>query len=80
MGIVHLGLGAFHRAHQAFCADLAMAAAEGDWQIIGVSMRNKRIAADLNYRDGLCTLNVKDSGAPKAQIIGSIARAPCARS
>ena len=57
-----------------------MAAAEGDWQIIGVSMRNKRIAADLNYRDGLCTLNVKDSGAPKAQIIGSIARAPCARS
>lgn len=79
VGIVHLGLGAFHRAHQAFCTDIAMAAGGGDWQIIGVSMRNEQIAADLNDQDGLYTLIVKDSGAPKAQIVGSIARALCAR-
>lgn len=79
VGIVHLGLGAFHRAHQALCTEIAMAAGGGDWQIIGVSMRNEQIAADLNDQDGLYTLIVKGSGAPKAQIIGSIARALCAR-
>jgi fructuronate reductase len=79
VGIVHLGLGAFHRAHQAFCTEIAMAAGGGDWKIIGVSMRNEQIAADLNDQDGLYTLIVKGSGTPKVQIIGSIARALCAR-
>ena len=32
-GIVHLGLGAFHRAHQAFYTDLAITDSGGDWGI-----------------------------------------------
>ena len=41
-GIVHLGLGAFHRAHQAVVTDMAMAAS-GDlsWGILGVSLRSR---------------------------------------
>lgn len=39
-GIVHLGLGAFHRAHQAVFTEDAIAHAGGDWGIIGVSMRS----------------------------------------
>jgi fructuronate reductase len=36
-GILHLGLGAFHRAHQAVYTEDAIAAAGGDWGIVGVA-------------------------------------------
>ena len=36
-GIVHIGPGAFHRAHQAYYTDLALAYG-GNWRIHGVSM------------------------------------------
>lgn len=79
VGIVHLGLGAFHKAHQAFYTETAMSARGGDWKIIGVSMRNEQIAADFNDQNGLYTIVEKGIETPKAQIIGSIARALCAR-
>ncbi len=37
VGIVHLGIGAFHRAHQAAATDEAISAMGGDWRITGVS-------------------------------------------
>jgi fructuronate reductase len=40
VGIVHLGLGAFFRAHGAAWIEEAMAAAGGDWGIVGVSLRS----------------------------------------
>ena len=39
-GIVHLGLGAFHRAHQAVYTEEAIAAAGGDWGIAAVAPRS----------------------------------------
>lgn len=39
-GIVHLGLGAFFRAHGAIYVAQAMAASGGDWGIIGVSLQS----------------------------------------
>ena len=39
-GIVHLGLGAFFRAHGAIYVEQAMAASDGDWGIIGVSLQS----------------------------------------
>ena len=44
-GIVHLGLGNFHRAHQAVYTDAAVAAHGGDWGIIGVSSRSSAVPA-----------------------------------
>ena len=38
VGIVHLGLGAFFRAHGALYVAEAMAASGGDWGIVGVSL------------------------------------------
>lgn len=46
-GILHLGLGAFHRAHQAAFTQDAIAAAGGDWGIEAVSMRNPALAQTL---------------------------------
>ncbi len=53
-GIVHLGLGAFHRAHQAvFTEDAAGATADDRWGILGVTQRSARVVAQLAPQDGL---------------------------
>ena len=52
-GIVHLGIGAFHRAHQAVYTDEALAAAGGDWMTTGVSLRSAGAQKQLNPQDGL---------------------------
>lgn len=46
IGIVHLGLGAFFRAHGAIYLEEAMAKSGGDWGVVGVSLRH----ADLRDR------------------------------
>ena len=53
-GIVHLGLGAFHRAHQAVFTQAAMAAT-GDtrWGICGVTQRSRDVIEQLADQDGL---------------------------
>ena len=40
IGVVHLGIGAFHRAHQAVIFDDALAAGDLRWGITGVSLRS----------------------------------------
>lgn len=71
-GIVHLGLGAFHRAHQAVYTDDALAKDGGDWRIIGVSLRSTNIADAMNAQNGLYSLAVKGNGPTATRIIGSI--------
>jgi fructuronate reductase len=73
VGIIHLGIGAFHRAHQAVYTDDALAASGGDWRIRGVSLRGTDVADALNPQDGLYTLLVKGEGGTQARIIGSVA-------
>jgi fructuronate reductase len=73
-GIVHLGIGAFHRAHQACYTDAALAAAGGDWRIIGASLRSVELADALNPQDGLYCLIERGASEVRARVIGSIAR------
>ena len=72
-GIVHLGLGAFHRAHQAVFTDDALAAKGGDWGIVGVSMRKPDVAASLDPQDGLYTVETL-AGTPSYRIVGALKR------
>ncbi len=74
-GIVHLGLGAFFRAHQAVYTDDALARSGGDWRILGVSLRSTAPAEELAPQDGLYTLIERGDGTPKARIIGAISGA-----
>jgi fructuronate reductase len=71
-GIVHFGIGAFHRAHMAWYTDLAMAAGEMDWVITGVSLRSPDVAEQLNPQDGFYTLTEKSAGGEKTRVIGSV--------
>lgn len=64
-GILHLGLGAFHRAHQAAYTQDAIAAAGGDWGIEAVSMRNPHLAEVLNAQNGRYTLIERHADGPK---------------
>ncbi|TPI45599.1 mannitol dehydrogenase family protein [Mesorhizobium sp. B2-9-1] len=71
-GIVHLGVGAFHRAHQAVYVDACLADGESDWGIIGVSLRSPDTRDALKPQDGLYTLAIRDSAGEQLQVIGSI--------
>ncbi|MBL4768399.1 MAG: mannitol dehydrogenase family protein [Rhodobacteraceae bacterium] len=71
-GIVHFGVGAFHKAHQAVYTDDALASAGGDWRIIGVSLRSPKAAEQLNPQNGFYTVIERGEGQPLARIIGSI--------
>lgn len=73
-GIVHIGPGAFHRAHQAVMADAALAQEGGDWRIVGVSLRSRDLADSLNPQDGLYTLIERGKDGASARIIGAIER------
>ena len=72
-GIVHFGLGAFHRAHQAVFTDICNRDGGNLWMITGVSMRSDTVARQLNPQDGLYTLTVRSSEGSHTQIIGAVA-------
>ncbi|GAW37156.1 mannitol 2-dehydrogenase [Roseovarius sp. A-2] len=72
LGIVHLGLGAFHRAHQAVMTDDALSRDGGDWRIVSVSLRSRDVAQALAPQNCLYTVIERDAGGMKGRIIASI--------
>ena len=72
IGIVHLGLGAFHRAHMAVYVDDLLARGAGDWAICGVSLRGPAVHDVLAPQDGLYTLVVRGPDGPRYRVIGSV--------
>lgn len=73
-GIVHLGLGAFHRAHQAVMTDAALSHAGGDWRIIGVSLRSRGVVDALAPQNGLYTVLERDAAGVTGHVVGAIAQ------
>lgn len=73
VGIVHFGIGAFHRAHQAVYTDNAMAAESGDWRILGVSLRSGNVRDQMRPQDGLYSLVEQSAVGSKVRVIGSVA-------
>jgi fructuronate reductase len=72
LGIVHLGVGAFHRAHQAVYVEDCMAAGETDWGIVGVSLRSPDTRDALAPQDRVYTLAVRSSDGESLRVVGSI--------
>lgn len=75
-GIVHVGVGGFHRAHQAMYLDqLLHDVANANWGICGVALLHfdQKIYNTLKDQDGLYTLVVKElDGTLTKRVIGSI--------
>lgn len=73
VGIVHLGIGAFHRAHQAVVTERAAAeTGETRWGIAGVSQRSTTVRDQLAPQDGLYSVLERGLGDPSIQVIGSV--------
>ena len=71
-GIVHLGIGAFHRAHQAFYTEAVLNKFGGDWGIIGSSLRSASVRDQLVPQDCLYTLVERSGEGEKLQLIGAV--------
>ncbi|MBA9030694.1 mannitol dehydrogenase family protein [Rhizobium leguminosarum] len=74
-GILHLGPGAFFRAHFAPFTDAALATSGGDWGIEVASLRTADVADHLNEQNGLYTMLIRDTSGTVARVIGPILRA-----
>lgn len=72
-GIVHLGVGAFHRAHQAVYTDEVMVL-DPKWGIVAASLRSADTYDALEPQDGLYTLSVRSQEGEALRVIGSISR------
>ena len=61
IGVVHLGLGAFHRAHQAVYTEDALRSRGGDWGILGASLRHADVPSALAAQQQLYTVETLGS-------------------
>ncbi|MDH5331074.1 MAG: mannitol dehydrogenase family protein, partial [Aquincola sp.] len=72
-GIVHLGLGAFARAHLLACNDDALeAGAAPHWGVVGVSLRHAAVRDALAPQQQLYTLALRDAKAVALRVVGSL--------
>ncbi len=75
-GIIHVGVGGFHRAHQAMYVDRLMNAGMAlEWGVCGVGVlpADRRMRDVLTAQDGLYTLVVKHpDGRLEPRVIGSL--------
>jgi fructuronate reductase len=78
-GIVHLGLGAFHRAHQAVMTEAAVAGGDLRWGIAGVHLRGRRTADVLTKQDGLYSVTERYGEAAATRVVGVLRAALYAR-
>ncbi|MFT3671350.1 mannitol dehydrogenase family protein [Aestuariivirga sp.] len=70
-GMVHLGVGAFHRAHVAAYVDSVLSQ-DPSWGIIGVSLRRPDTRAALLDQDFLYTLAIRSAEGTRTRFIGSL--------
>ncbi|WP_437888773.1 mannitol dehydrogenase family protein [Phytobacter sp. V91] len=71
--IVHLGFGAFHRAHQALLTDRVLNAQGGDWGICEISLfSGDQLMAQLRAQDHLYTVLEKGAQGNEARVIGVV--------
>ncbi|WP_420143106.1 mannitol dehydrogenase family protein [Sphingobium sp.] len=71
-GVVHLGIGAFHRAHQAVMFDDALSAGDLRWGIRAVSLRSPGVRDQMMPQNGLYHILVRDGSDVAIRTIGAV--------
>ncbi|SLM61849.1 MULTISPECIES: mannitol dehydrogenase family protein [Dickeya] len=78
--IVHIGFGAFHRAHQALLTDRVLRQHGGDWGICEVVLfSDDTLISALRRQDHLFTVLEKSALSDRAIVVGSVCRSLHAR-
>jgi fructuronate reductase/mannitol 2-dehydrogenase len=74
-GVVHIGMGGFHRAHQAvYLEEIAERGLSNDWGVTGVTLRRSRMRDLLVPQDGLYTCVERDESRTEARVVGIVGR------
>lgn len=73
-GVVHLGLGAFHRAHQAMVFDQLLAGGDMRWGIHGVGMTRPDLVNQLRTQDGLYAVRIASAQGLQWRVPGALWR------
>ena len=73
--IVHFGLGAFHRAHQAVYTETAAAKTGEPWGIVAVAPRAEAAVRAMREQDCLYSVTDRAPGAWATRVVGSVIRA-----
>jgi mannitol 2-dehydrogenase len=72
-GVVHIGVGNFHRAHQAvYLDDLASQGVSDQWGVTAVSLHSRDVKELLSAQDGLYTVVQRGHDRQTARVVGSI--------
>ena len=71
--VVHIGVGGFHRAHQAvFFDDLRRRGISTDWGVVGVGLHSPQMGQVLREQDNLYTVVVRGPETDEARVVGVI--------
>ncbi|WP_062013712.1 mannitol dehydrogenase family protein [Aureimonas sp. AU4] len=73
-GMAHIGVGAFHRAHQGDFTDDMLEQRLERWGVVGINIRSPRIEPALAPQDGLYTRLLRHGETSEARVIGSLLR------
>ncbi|WP_029004657.1 mannitol dehydrogenase family protein [Azorhizobium doebereinerae] len=74
VGVVHLGVGAFHRAHQTVYLDDCLARGANGWAVCGASLRSPDTSQAIDPQDGLYTLAVRSGAGDDLRVVGALRR------
>lgn len=74
IGQVHLGPGAFHRAHAAACTDEVLSAGDLRWGIAAAALRSAAARDALAPQDHLYALTLRDAEGERTRVLGAIRR------
>ena len=71
-GMAHIGVGAFHRCHQAEFTDDMLEARFGPWGVIGINLYPPRLGSLLAPQDHLYSRTLRQGDRAESRIVGSI--------
>ncbi|SEN69248.1 fructuronate reductase [Sphingomonas gellani] len=72
-GVVHLGIGAFHRAHGAAVFEAALNNGDLRWGITAVSLRSAGVRDQMMPQDALYSVLVRDGTSQHVRVVGAVA-------
>lgn len=71
-GIIHLGIGAFHRAHQAWYTEQVIESGDTNWGILAASLRSPTVRDQLAPQDYLYSVVEKSNEGEKVRVVGCV--------
>ena len=71
-GLVHLGVGNFHRAHQAQYTEAVLEAGDLRWGTLGASLRSRRMRNALEPQEFLYTVCTRDEAQVELRLAGGL--------